>query len=197
MKAIFDTRANSGYDDDAPERYHVPAKYLGAAERSVNDWIIYREPRRGGGRMGYVAVAFLDRIEADRVMQRHYFARLSNFLPFDDVVPLQNEEGFYENQLNIVPNSSRIGASLQGRSIRTISDVEFETIVRAGLDLTLSPENAVRLGLDERHADLELVRLLAGTPLQQQRRIVPILMNRKIRDAAFRRAFLLARAGFG
>ena len=57
MKAVFDTKTASGYDDDIVERYHFPNNYLAIAERSVDDWIVYREPRRGGGSMGYIAVA--------------------------------------------------------------------------------------------------------------------------------------------
>jgi len=57
VKAIFDTRAESGYDDDIIRQYHFPNRYLGIAKEAVGDWIIYREPRRAGGRSGYVAAA--------------------------------------------------------------------------------------------------------------------------------------------
>ena len=59
MKAIFDTKPGSGYDDDVARRYHFPDRYLAQAEPAVGDWIAYREPRRDGGRSGYVAVARL------------------------------------------------------------------------------------------------------------------------------------------
>ena len=55
MKAVFDTRAGSGYDDDIARRYHFPDRYLRAAEQAVGDWIVYREPVRGTGRPGYTS----------------------------------------------------------------------------------------------------------------------------------------------
>jgi putative restriction endonuclease len=60
MKAVFDTKAASGYDDDIVERYHFPNDYLPTAKKAVGDWIVYREPRRGGGSMGYIAVAWVN-----------------------------------------------------------------------------------------------------------------------------------------
>ena len=61
-KGIFDTRSGSGYDDDIVERYHFPNRYLAIAQRFIGDWIVYREPLRGGGRSGYVATARVVRI---------------------------------------------------------------------------------------------------------------------------------------
>ena len=71
MKAIFDTRAESGYDDDIVRRYRFPNRYLAIAQQAVDDWIVYREPRRAGGRSGYVAVARLLRIEPDPELPGH------------------------------------------------------------------------------------------------------------------------------
>ena len=53
MKAIFDTGSDTGYDDEIVERYHFPNRYLSEARRTLNDWIVYRAARRGGGRMAY------------------------------------------------------------------------------------------------------------------------------------------------
>ena len=65
MKSIFDTRPGAGYDDDIIRRYHFPNQYLAEALQTVGDWIVYREPRRGGGRQGYVAVARVTHVEPD------------------------------------------------------------------------------------------------------------------------------------
>jgi putative restriction endonuclease len=46
VKGIFDTKANSGYDDEIVRRYHFPPQYRRVAEQLVGDWIIYREPQR-------------------------------------------------------------------------------------------------------------------------------------------------------
>ncbi|MDP1874819.1 hypothetical protein [Phenylobacterium sp.] len=52
MKAVFDTKPNSGYDDEAVRRCHFPTQrnYVDAAQAAVGDWIIYREPQRNRGR---------------------------------------------------------------------------------------------------------------------------------------------------
>jgi putative restriction endonuclease len=190
MPAIFDTKTNSGYDDEVAHRYHFPNRYLPEAQRALGDWIIYREPRRGGGREGYVAVARLDRIDPDPADPRLSYAIVSSYLPFDRVVPLRREQGFYEERLDLIEAPSRLGAALQGKSIRTISEPEFAAIVRAGLSETLLPANAVRLGIDPQTAATEIAALTFSDPSEQQRRLATILLNRKIRDAAFRRAVL-------
>jgi putative restriction endonuclease len=41
VKGIFDTKANSGYDDEIMRRYHFPPQYRAVAERLVGDWIVY------------------------------------------------------------------------------------------------------------------------------------------------------------
>jgi putative restriction endonuclease len=187
VKAIFDTRAESGYDDEIIERYHFPNRYLPVAQQSVGDWIIYREPRRGGGRSGYVAVARLVRIDTDPRDPSHSYARMDHFLPFDAVVPLKRAGGFYEARLQSASDRSRLGATLRGRSVRSISDEEFGAIVRAGLATILSPENAVSLELDAAHVDSDTLGLLQATPGEQERRIAQMLVNRKIRDASFRK----------
>lgn len=186
-KAIFETREGSGYNDDAPNQYHFPDRYLTVAQQARGDWIIYREPKRGGGRMGYVAVARVDRIVDDGAIAHHHYAHVTDYLPFDRVVPLRDDGGFFERQLDLVP-PARIGAALQGRSVRRISDGEFAAIVLAGLDQTLSPDNAIRLGLDDAHAGLDVAALINAPLAEQQRRVTEILINRKIRDAAFRLA---------
>jgi putative restriction endonuclease len=65
VKGIFDTKANSGYDDEIVRRYHFPPQYRTVAQQLIGDWIIYREPQRNGGRRAYIAVARVLRIEAD------------------------------------------------------------------------------------------------------------------------------------
>src|SRR4051812_14629821 len=191
MKAIFDTRGESGYDDHVVEHYHFPNRYLAEAQKAVGDWIVYREPRRGGGRSGYVAVARLLRIDPDPAQEGFSYARVSEYLQFDLVVPLRRGSGFFERQLDFVPNTL-IGSRLQGKSIRTISDEEFREIVRAGLDRTLDPENSFRVELDDAHVDLDTKSLIRAPIEEQERRIEQILVNRKIRDASFREKVIAA-----
>ena len=124
MKAVFDTRPETSYDDDIVRRYHFPNRYLAEARKSVGDWIIYREPQRGGGRRGYIGVAHVTDIEADSNDTASSYALVSLFLPFDTVVPLRREKGYYETWLNEIADRSRIGFRLQGKSIRTIGRID-------------------------------------------------------------------------
>ncbi|MBN9085757.1 MAG: HNH endonuclease [Reyranella sp.] len=187
MKAVFDTRPGSGYDDEIQTRYHFPDRYLDGARKAIGDWIVYRAPRRGGGKIGYFAAARVVSLDPDPDLPGHSYARMTDFLPFDEIVPLERATGFYEDRLNFVAKRSLIGRTLQGHSVRTISEIEFGEIVRDGLEKTLDPSNAVRLELDAAHADPETLALVNASEEEQERRVVQILMNRKIRDASFRR----------
>lgn len=193
MKAVFDTRSDSVYDDDIFSRYHFPGIYLDAVRNSWKDWVIYREPRRGGGREGYVAVARVVAINTDDRpgLKNHYYARVADFLPFDRVVPMRRGDGYYEQQLNEVPRNL-VGRSLQGHSVRTIADAEFGAIVLEGLRDTLDRRNAVRLGLLDPDVDPETRSALDASEEAQERRIVEFIANRKIREASFRNRVLAA-----
>ncbi len=191
MRGIFETRPGSGYNDDS-DRYHVANRSLEKAQRCVGDWIIYREPRRGGGREGYVAVAKVERLEPDRTIRDHWYAIMSGYLEFDAVVPLRNEQEFYEPYLAALAAPSKLGAALQGRSVRNIEDVVFDKILRDGFRETLSPSNVVRLGLDLKEVGPEIADFLYLPEADQQRRIVDFIQKRAFRDAAFRNKVLKA-----
>jgi putative restriction endonuclease len=141
MKAVFDVGSGA---DDAPRRYHFPSRYLPTAAKAAGDWIIYREPRRGGSG-GYVAVAQVARVVPDSKDPRFSYAEITGYLAFDEPVPLRHAGGFYESRLTRFSNQSKIGTALQGRSVRDIPEDEFAAIARAGLRQTLAPENAIRL----------------------------------------------------
>ncbi|NQW53645.1 MAG: HNH endonuclease [Rhodospirillales bacterium] len=188
MKGIFDARAGSGYDDEIQTRYHFPDRYLDEVKKVLGDWIVYRSSRRGGGRIGYFAVARVVSIDSDPTLPAHSYARMADFLPFDELVALEGAKGFYERQLGGLETRSLIGRTLHGRAARTISDMEFGDIVRAGLRETLSPDNAVRLELDARHVDADTFSLVNAPEEEQERQVVQILLNRKVRDASFRRS---------
>ena len=79
MKAVFDTRSDTAYDDDIVWRYHFPNTYLSEARKSVGDWIVYREPRRGGGRQAYVSVARVTRLEPDPARKGHSYAHVEGY----------------------------------------------------------------------------------------------------------------------
>ena len=192
MKGVFDTRPFTEYDDDIGRRYHFPNRYRAEAERTKNDWIVYREPRRGGGRQAYVAVARVTRIEPDPSDPGSSYARVSDYLEFDQPVPLHSGVQYYETRLNLLPDPSRIGAALQGKSVRTISEEEFAAIGLAGLARTLHKENPHRLEHGNSEADLALQAFVEAPPEVQERRIAQMLVNRPLRDWAFRRSVVTA-----
>ncbi len=70
--------------------------------------------------------------------------------------------------------------------MRPILQSDFDAIVLAGLTETLSPDNAIRLGLDLTAEDLPPTLEPAGVTEAVDRRIEQMLINRKIRDANFR-----------
>jgi putative restriction endonuclease len=186
MKGVFDTKPESGYDDDISRRYHFPRQYRAVADSLVGTWIVYREPQRNKGRRAYVAVARLVRVEDDPSRTGHAYAHVADYLPFDQPIPFVEGGRYAEAVLRSIPEPSRVGAYLQGKSIRTLSDEDFAAIARRGLSATLAPENAVRLELDRGHADQPTLALLEAPVGEQERRIEQILVNRRIRDASFR-----------
>jgi putative restriction endonuclease len=101
-------------------------------------------------------------------------------------VPLVVAGRYAEAALRAIADTSRVGAYLQGKSIRRLPEDDFAAIVRSGFAETLSPQNAARLELAGAHIDRETLSLLEAPPAEQERRIEQILINRKIRDASFR-----------
>jgi putative restriction endonuclease len=195
MKGVFDTKAESGYDDAIVERYHFPSRYLAEAETMVGDWIVYREPQRNGGRKAYIATARIARLERDPIRQGHVYAVMVDFLAFDRPVPFRGPQGYWEESLRSLSDQSKAGVTLQGHSVRRIGEADFAAIVQAGLCETLAPSNAIRLELDPPHLDPLTERALAfglaeapATWDAPERQVEQVLLNRKIRDANFRRA---------
>lgn len=189
MKGVFDTKPNSGYDDEITRRYHFPARsnYMDAARALIGDWIVYREPQRNSGRRAYIAAARVLSIEPDPARPNHAYARMGGFLPFDRPVPFVGEGTYWEASLREIGDPTRVGAGLQGKAMRLISDSDFAAIVTEGLRETLAPENAVRLGLGFEDVEQALFHGHPDAPDEQTRRIEQMLVNRKIRDANFRR----------
>lgn len=185
MKGIFEISGASRYDDLIAERYHFPRIYLRAAKACIGDWIVYRETGSGGGRMAYIGVGRVREIDADPADSRLFYARIDDFLEFDRPVPYRDPDGrFLERMLRELDSPAIAGRALRGRSVRALDDADFAIIVDRGLTDTLSAEAAVRLELDSRYLDESTAALLAEPP--GERRIAQLLVNRKVRDAAFR-----------
>lgn len=194
MKGVFVCNPNSAYDDNLIEKYHFRhSHYLDLASTMVGDWIVYQEPRRGGGREAYIAAARVASIEPDPSRLKHYYARLRDFLPFDQPVKFRRENLYRESPLNALERQ-RVGPFLQGSSVRALSEEDFAAIVLDGLQETLSPENARRLDLDLGDLPTQDFPTLGGIAEPNfgwdpgNRVVAQVLVNRKLRDAAFRRS---------
>jgi putative restriction endonuclease len=188
VKAVFDVKPGSGYDDDVTRRYHFPARsnYLEAAQNAVGDWVLYREPQRNRGRRAYVATARVVSVEPDPQKPAHYYAYVADFLEFPTPVPFVMHGRYAEAPFRAIADANSVGRAVQGRSIRPISDEDFDAIAFAGLSETWTPENAFRLGLEFPPSALPATPSEFEIAETADRRIEQVLANRKIRDAAFR-----------
>lgn len=198
MKAIFTTKVSPGYDDLPEIRYHFPKTYLRQAAQAVGDWVIYYEPRRSspdlmsrGGRQAYFATALLERIVPDPVREDHYYAEVSNFLEFVRAVPFTEGALYYEESLRKADGSTNKGAF--GRSVRTITNAEYDLIWRAGFGHVLGLEARERTAPDAPEEPSEPLPIVAeergsfdyDLSEQTDRAIVLQLVSRPFRDRAF------------
>jgi putative restriction endonuclease len=195
-KAVFTTRVEPAYDDLPEERYHFPRTYLRQVEAAIADWILYYEPRRTssdvqsrGGRQAYFATARLQRIEADPAREDHFYAIVSDYLEFDHSVAFREAGQTYERGLAKADGSTNRGAF--GRSVRNVSDAEYDLILQAGFSMTLDElADADR----QRRGDIDIARGSEDEPAIFERPIVERLVARPFRDAAFAAAVKTAYA---
>jgi putative restriction endonuclease len=141
-KAVFTSKIEPSYDDLPEERYHFPRTYLRQAEAAVGDWIIYYEPRRSssnlssrGGRQAYFATARLQKTEPDLNLGDHFYGYVSDYLEFNHAVPFKEDQFYYERGLQ--RDDGRTSKGAFGRAVRSISDLEYDVIVKAGFVHTL------------------------------------------------------------
>jgi putative restriction endonuclease len=187
VKAVFDVKQGSGYDDDITVRYQFPAKsnYLDVARSALGDWVLFREPRRNRGRQAYVATAKVIRVEPDPTDQKHYYAYVAEYLEFPRPVPFVTDGQYAEASLRAVSRPDRVGQSLQGKSMRPILKEDFDFIVLSGLNDILLSEDAVGLGFDFQGSELPPYAP-PGLAETIDRRVEQVLVNRQIREANFR-----------
>jgi putative restriction endonuclease len=114
-------------------------------------------------------------IESDSRRPDHYYARVRDFLLLDNPVPFREGQHFYERSLERDDGKTNKGAF--GRSVRNLSDPEFDAIVARGFsEIPLSEfESAANLtGFGETAAPFI-------------RPLVEIVATRSFRDRAFAR----------
>lgn len=182
-KAVFTSKIDPSYDDLPEERYHFPRTYLRQVEATVGDWIVYYEPRRAssdlssrGGRQAYFATARVQTLAPDSSREGHFYAYVSDYLEFDRPVLFKDGKFYYEGSLRRIDGATSKGAF--GRAVRSITDLEYDLIVKAGFVQTLVESGLQRslgtatAGFEEEAKDFE-------------RPIVEAVVARPFRDAAF------------
>ena len=199
MKAIFDVKPRSRYNDDLTRHYQFPSRYLDLVEQCVGDWVILRRPRDGGD-LAYFATVQISHVDQPDVNHEDmYYARFSDYIQFDNPVPWRTQNGRYaEEALRNTP-IRQVGAYLRGRSVRTITDADFISLITVGLQETFDPQNADQLGLPDREIIVQAAHALHEANNEPHgefvRRVQQMLTNRTVRDANFRRSVCAAYGG--
>jgi putative restriction endonuclease len=170
-KGIFTTKVDPPYDDIPEFRYHFPKTYLNYAQKMVGDWIIYYEPRRGGGRKSYYATARVDQIIGDQNRPNHYYALVSNFFEFENPVPFRYGDRCLENAL--MHDDGNLNRGAFQRSVRLLPDEEYQTISQLGF----SKPHFIGSEISENEISEEIA--------EYQRPILEQIVSRPFRDAAF------------
>ncbi|MEG3178527.1 HNH endonuclease [Sphingomonas sp. RB3P16] len=184
---VFIHRTDSIYDDSPAERYQFPAQYLGRAQPSTGDWILYYEPRKVPNTRGYFAVAKVERIIPDPSAPGMYLALMEpgSYLDFASPVAFADADGPIESGL--LNEHGRISGRAQS-AVRPISASDFNRIVAKGLneEAPLLPRTGEVPPSD---------RLREEQPpflFEQDRARVSSLTSRLVRDRVFRRVVLRA-----
>ncbi len=177
------TKVDPAYDDLPEQRYHFPRRYLNAARRALNDWIVYYEPRRStahlsssGGRQSYFATAYVESIEPDPQRDDHYYAYVRDYLEFDTPVPFQVGGSYYESGLKKEDGSTNRGRF--GLSVRPLPDAEYRLILSAGFS-DMTAELAAPTGVYEE--DLSVPNLIEVA----DRAVIQQISYRPFRDRVF------------
>ena len=172
-KAIFITKVHPTYDDIPETRYQFPRIYLTRAREAVGDQILYYEPRKGGGRGVYFAVAKVDRIDEDVTNPGLYYARIADYIEFPDPVPFRIGEHYFESALRLPDGRPNAGTFQQ--AVHPIPEEEFSVIVHYGMQPSL----------DLMARGKGAVEAIAEPPADYGRKTVESLVRRPVRDAAF------------
>ncbi|MGJ4952510.1 HNH endonuclease [Bradyrhizobium sp. HKCCYLS20291] len=185
---VFMHRTDSIYDDSPAEQYQFPKQYLGRAQGSVGDWIVYLEPTKVHGTRGYFAIARVERIIPDPKAPGMYLALIQpgSYLEFVNPVPFSEANGPTERGL--LNDAGKLSGRAQA-AVRPISPQDFQRIIELGLDdrdavLPRIPANANLVdGFEEDQAPLVS---------EQLRDRIQRLTSRVVRDRMFRKIVLRA-----
>jgi putative restriction endonuclease len=133
VKAVFQHKADSIYDDTPWEKYNFPKMYLSRVEKTVGDWIIYYEPRsaeKGKGRLSYFAAGQVQTIIPDHSTEGRYYALIpqGTYLPFDRSVARIADGEVIESSLRGDSGALVPGGCGQS-AVRLLPDSEFDAVL--------------------------------------------------------------------
>lgn len=186
MKGIFTTRIDPTYDDLPEERYHFPHTYLNQVQACLGDQIIYYEPGRSnssgarGGRQAYFAVAQVTEILPDPNIDKHYYAKIENYLEFDRTVPFKLGDQTLERNLQKEDGSYNKGAFR--RAVRNIADIEYQAILALGFQ-----NQMLDFVPDEEIDENQPVGAFFEEDADFERPLIEVTQSRLFRDRAFSR----------
>ena len=187
-KIVLTMRRVSSIYDDGANRYHFPRTYLKQVESAVDDLCVYYEPRRttadgsiAGGIQAYFAIGRIVAIQADFHSPDMFYATVTDYLDFDHPVPFRDRDRTFERQLTKADGSTNRGAF--GRSVRQITDYEFESISKAGFVRALASEAS-----DVSDGPAYSASSFEEPAADFRRPIIERLVARPFREAAFAEA---------
>jgi len=184
---VFMHRSDSIYDDDPTVQYQFPKQYLGRAQQSVGNWIVYLEPTKIRQSKGYFAIARVQQIIPDPVASGMYLALIepNSYLPFFSPVGFKSEDGPVEQGL--LNSDGKISGRAQA-AVRPISVADFNRILERGLD----DRDPVLPRVDDPLPIPGLAEEQGLYVFEQERNRVVQLTSRAVRDRVFRRIVLRA-----
>jgi putative restriction endonuclease len=184
---VFIHRTDSIYDDSPAERYQFPQLYLGRAQPSVGNWVVYLEPSKVPETRGYFAIARVQKIIPDPKAPGMHLAVIEpgSYLPFANQVPFNDGSGPLERGL--LNEEGRMSGRAQS-AVRPISAMDFNRILERGLReaAAVLPRLSIPPVVDAFEE--------GQTPFiyEQPRDVVQQLVSRPLRDRVFRQVVLRA-----
>ncbi|RVU36714.1 restriction endonuclease [Hwanghaeella grinnelliae] len=184
---VFMLRPDSVYDDSPAERYQFPKQYLGRAQESVGDWILYLEPRRVPNSRGYYAIARVVGISPDSSAEGLYLAQIEagSYLEFANSVPF-NEQGVPVER-GLLNEYGKLSGRAQA-AVRPISSADFLRIIERGLGRF----DPVLPRIDFAPMPDGLSDGIEPFVFESDRERIGHFVSRPVRDRAFRRVVLRA-----
>lgn len=194
VNAVLVQGSHSEYDDQPGVAYHFPKKYLRRMEETVGDWVVLYTPVKDTGvskesRGAYFAVAQVSSVVPDPDKPDHYYAyyRQGSFADFATPVKRMIGDRFLEPGL--AGEGGKANSGLSQNAVRPVPFDAFREIIELGwkeIEIELPrydevPEAATGFAEEAEPYYFDV-----------ERKVVPELVNRKVRDERFRGTVLKA-----